>query len=193
MGWKEDIGKILDKAQVDNTIFIFTTDHGHFYGHHGFVRKASCHYEDMVKVPFIAKYPNNIPDDRVSESLISLVDIALTFLDYAGIKIPNTMRGLSDKETWNGKEERYRDYIIVENGQEPTRMNLRIYIDDKYNLTLYCDADYGELFDLVEEPKEVNNLWNNKEFVELKSKLLLKYAQAELNKEPMWVPRIYHV
>ncbi len=190
------IGKILDKleetGQADNTIVIFTTDHGHFYGHHGLVRKAPCHYEDMVRVPFIAKFPNNIPEDKVSESLVSLVDIAPTFLDYAGIKIPNTMTGLSGKETWNGENERYRKHVIVENRQEPTRMNLRTYIDDRYKLTLYCDADYGEIFDLVEDPKEINNLWNNKEFAELKAKLLLKYAQAELEKEPMWMPRIYH-
>lgn len=59
------IGKILDKLQEleldQNTLVIFTTDHGHFFGHHGLVAKGAFHYEDLIRIPFIAKLPGQIP------------------------------------------------------------------------------------------------------------------------------------
>ena len=59
------IGRILDSLDelglAENTLVVFTTDHGHFFGHHGLIAKGAFHYEDMVKVPFIVRWPGTGP------------------------------------------------------------------------------------------------------------------------------------
>ena len=92
------IGKILDKLDElglsENTLVVFTTDHGHFFGQHGLIAKGAFHYEDMIKIPFMVKYPGNVPAGKRTDVLQSIVDLAPTFLSYAGIKIPFGMTGL---------------------------------------------------------------------------------------------------
>jgi hypothetical protein len=56
---------------------------------------------------------------------------------------------------------------------------------------VYYNQTYGELFDLENDPGEINNLWNDSRYKDIKTKLLLKYIWAELGKEPMWIPRIW--
>ncbi|WP_195989361.1 sulfatase-like hydrolase/transferase [Clostridium sp. D53t1_180928_C8] len=190
------IGKILDKLKElnleENTIIVFTSDHGHFFGQHGLIRKGPFHYEDMIKVPFIAKFKNQIPNDVVNNSMQSIVDLMPTFLSFLGYDIPRTISGVNQKEVWCGNKESVRNHIIVENRHEDISMNLRTYVDDRYKITVYFGQEYGELFDLQNDPKEVNNLWNDEKYKDLKIELLLKYAWAELEKEPMWMPRIRH-
>ena len=188
------IGKILDKLEelglAEDTIIVFTTDHGHFVGQHGLIRKGPFHYEDLIKIPFIVKYPKVVPENKVSHSLQSLVDLAPTFLSMCGIKIPYDMTGIDQTKAWTDENVKLRDHVICENHHEPTTIHLKTYVDERYKLTVYYNQTYGELFDLKEDPKELNNLWDNEKYKELKSELLLKYIWAELGKEPMWMPRI---
>jgi len=86
---------------------------------------------------------------------------------------------------------RLRDHVLVENRHEPTRVHLRTYIDQRYKITIYRNADYGELFDLEEDPEEHTNLWANPEHAVLKSQLLHRFMQAELQREPTRMPRIW--
>lgn len=189
------IGKILDKLEelglAENTIVVFTTDHGHFYGHHGLIAKGPFHYEDMIKVPLIVRYPNKVPAGRISASMQSLVDIAPTFLDMLNISVPNCMTGIAQSEVWYGDKESVRDHIICENHHDPYSVHLKTYVDERYKLTVYYNRSYGELYDLKVDPIEVNNLWDNVEYADLKSELLLKYVWAEMGKEPMWMPRLW--
>ncbi len=189
------IGKILDKVDElglsDNTIIVFTADHGHFYGHHGLIAKGPFHYEDMIKVPFVVRYPGKVPAGRVSSSLQSLVDLAPTFMSMADIPVPHCMTGVDQSDVWFGKREDIRSHIICENHHESATVHLKTFVDKRYKLTVYYNQLYGELFDLENDPKELNNLWNNPEYKELKLELLLKYIWAELGKEAMWMPRLW--
>lgn len=188
------IGKILDKLDelglADNTIILFTTDHGHYYGHHGLTRKGAFLYEDLIKIPFIVKWPGKVKEGVVNSSLQSLVDVVPTFMNATGTKVPRTMTGLNQLDVWKGEVDKVRDHIICENHHEPTLINQRTYVDERYKITVYYNREYGEIYDLVNDPKEIRNLWDDKEFAELKTELLLKYIWAELGKEPMWMPRI---
>lgn len=121
----------------------------------------------------------------------SLVDLAPTFLDFSGINAPKTMTGVSQKEVWTGNQKSARDHIICENRHEPTTIYLKTYVNERYKMTVYYNREYGELFDLENDPKEVNNLWNDPSYKDLKSELLLKFLSAEFGKEPMWMPRIW--
>jgi len=188
------IGRILNKLDelglTKNTIVLFASDHGHFFGQHGLIAKGAFHYEDMIKIPFIVRCPGRVPAGVRCEALQSLVDLAPTFLSLAGINIPRTMAGLDQSPVWLGKTKQVRDHVIVENRHEPTTIHLKTYVDKRYKITVYYNRDYGELFDLREDPREINNLWNKKEYAGLKTNLIMRLLFAEMGKGPLWMPRV---
>jgi len=189
-----EIGRILDSLEklgiADNTLVLFTTDHGHFLGQHGLIAKGAFHYEDMIRIPMIARFPGRIRDGFISSDLQTQVDFAPTFLSAAGLEIPGLMQGFDQLGAWCGREEAPRDHVIVENRHQPTRVHLRSFVNSRYKITIYRNGDHGELFDLAEDPSEVNNLWNNPETQSLKCELLHRFMQAELQREPTRMPRI---
>lgn len=190
------IGKILDKLDAlglaENTLVVFTTDHGHFFGQHGLQAKGGFHYEDLIKLPFIVRYPGHVPAGKWSDSIQSLVDLAPTFLSFSGLPIPPAMTGVDQKEVWLGHKAQARDHAICEFRHEPTTIHQKTYVDARYKITVYYNQTYGEIFDLQEDPSELHNLWDEPEYGSLKTELLLKYAWAELGKEPLPMPRIHH-
>ncbi|MGQ9454462.1 MAG: sulfatase family protein [Armatimonadota bacterium] len=190
----EHIGRILAKLHElkleDNTLVVFTTDHGHLYGQHGLIAKGAFHYEDLIRVPLIVRYPGKVPPGTYSNTLISLVDMAPTFLRIVGLEVPRTMTGIDQSDVWFGKKKSVRTHVVVENRHEPTTVYAVTYVEQRYKITVYYNQDYGELFDLDTDPEEINNLWSDQEFAELKSKMLLKLVHALLGNEPMWMPRV---
>jgi len=189
------IGQILDKLDelglAENTLVVFTSDHGHFFGQHGLRAKGAFHYEDLIKVPFIVRQPGRVPAGVQSNALQSLVDLAPSFLSAAGIEVPRTMSGVDQSGVWFGETSETRDHVIVENRHEPTTVHVKTFVDNRYKLTVYYNRDYGELFDLQQDPGEINNLWNQKDYADLKAKLITKLLFAEMGKEPLWMPRIW--
>lgn len=188
------IGTILDKLDelglAEDTLVVFTSDHGHLFGQHGLIAKGAFHYEDLLRVPMIVRYPGRVPAGKVSGSLQSLVDYAPTLLSLAGLPIPSSMTGVDQSEVWNGTRESVRDHILCENHHEPTTVHLKSYVNERYKLTVYYNHTYGELFDLKDDPQELRNLWDDPAYAALKAELLLRYAWAELGKEPIPMPRI---
>lgn len=190
------IGEILDKLDelgiADDTVIVFTSDHGHFFGQHGLQFKGGFHYEDLIKVPFIVRCPGEVPAGKQSDAIQSLVDLAPTFLDFANISIPHAMTGISQKEVWKDHKKEVRDHVICEFRHEPTTIHQKTFVDTRYKVTVYYNQTYGEIFDLKEDPHEHKNLWDLSAYQDLKMKLLMKYIWAELGKEPMPMPRITH-
>ncbi|MBN2309252.1 MAG: sulfatase-like hydrolase/transferase [Candidatus Hydrogenedentes bacterium] len=187
------IGRILEALDrlgiADNTVVAFSTDHGHFLGQHGLIAKGPFHYEDMLRLPMLVRYPGHVPAGAVSSALQSNVDYAPTLLSAAGIEPPGLMQGVNQFDTWCGGAPA-RAHALVENRHQPTLVDLRTLINDRYKITVYRDAQYGELFDLVEDPGEVHNLWDEPAAAELKSRMLLEFVQAEIQREPTRMPRI---
>lgn len=188
------IGRILDKLDelglVENTLVCFTSDHGDLWGQHGLVAKAIHHYEDLLRVPLVVSLPGTIPEDVVSDSLQSTVDLPQTFLGIAGLPAPRSMTGIDERAVWLGETKNIRSHVMVENQLQPTTMNMRTFINRRYKLTVHFNQDYGELYDLEQDPGEYTNLWDRPEYRDLKQDLLLKFIHGEMAKAPLPMPRI---
>lgn len=188
------LGRIL--AALDrlglagNTLVVFTTDHGHFLGQHGLWAKGAFHYEDLLRVPFLVRWPGRLPAGEVRDTLESLVDLAPTFLGAAGLPVPGLMTGLDRSAAWRGESAAQRAHVIVENRHGETLMHLRTCIGRRYKLTVHRGHEYGELFDLEQDPAEVHNRWADPAYAALKADLLHQFLLATLECEPTRMPRI---
>ena len=190
-----EVGRILDRLDAlgltDNTLIVFTSDHGHFLGQHGLVAKGPFHYEDMLRVPFIAAWPGHVPAGATSDAMQSLVDLMPTFLDAAGVAIPGRVQGVSQLATWCGGPPA-RDHAICENRHNPVMPHVTSYIEPRYKISVYRQGPWGELFDLEADREEVRNLWDDPQSEPLKRAMLHRMVQAFLRAEPTTNPRVSH-
>lgn len=186
----EGIGRILDylKANdlVENTIVVYTSDQGFYLGEKGWFDKRFM-YEESLKMPLLMQYPNTIPAGTIVEGLTQNLDFAETFLDFAGVKIPNDMQGKSFKPLLNGTQnsDDFRDAVYYHYYDYPAfHMVKKMYgiRTKRYKLIhVYDDIDEWELYDLEKDPQELNNLINNTDYDGIESNLRLRLA--ELQKE----------
>ncbi len=188
------VGRILDRldalGMAEDTLIVFTSDHGHFLGQHGLVAKGPFHYEDMLRVPFIVRWPGRVPAGQVSRSIQSLVDLMPSFLDAASIDVPGRLQGLSQLPVWTGQRTAVRDFAICENRHNPEMPHVTSYIDERYKISVYRHGPHGEIFDLETDPDELHNLWSEPQMASLKQTLLHRMVQGFLRSEPTPSPRV---
>jgi arylsulfatase A-like enzyme len=188
------VGVILDKLEslgmAENTLVVFTSDHGHYYGHHGLIAKGPFHYEDGVRVPMLVRWPGEVPAGERSGAIQSLVDFPVTMLAAAGIEKPHFMSGVDQLASWKDSSKKLRAHTLVENNHEPGMAELKTFINDRYKLTVYRAFDCGELYDLAEDPDEFFNRWDDPDYALVKTELLQAFVQAEMAKEVLPMPRI---
>ncbi|MDF3128204.1 sulfatase-like hydrolase/transferase [Kiritimatiellaeota bacterium B1221] len=189
------IGEILDKLEdlglAENTLVVFTTDHGHFLGKHGLGAKGAFHYEDLLKVPFISRAPGQKNAGSRTDNLISLVDLPQTFLSYCNLPVPRTMSGVDFTEMFKGDPAPLRDHVLVQNRHEVDTIFLNTYVNERYKLTVYFNQPHGELWDLQEDPDELHNRWADPDYAEIKADLMLKLNFAQMGKDPVPMPRLF--
>jgi len=160
------IGRILARLSAlglsDNTIVIFTSDHGDFMGDHGLMLKAALHYRGLIKVPFIWHDPKIAAVGRVGMPA-STIDIAPTILERAGLASYWGIQGESLMPVLRGAPESDRTVIIEEDGHAPTfglsiPVRARSAVTRQHRLTIYAETDWVELYDLENDPHEIANL-----------------------------------
>ena len=144
-------------GMTDNTLVIFTSDHGEMLGDHGLWKKGPFHYEQLVHIPLIIKPPCFKRASAKYNGIVSLADIAPTILETAGIAIPEYMDGRSLCPIWNGNEIISRDCVFIEYVDNPKGLRLKTVVTERYKLTIYHGQPYGELYDLETDPLEMVN------------------------------------
>lgn len=157
-----NIGRILDaleeSGELDNTLVVFTSDHGEMLGDHGTYQKF-LPYDGAAKIPMIVRYPAKCAPGSIYEPFVDLNDLLPTFLDAAGLSYPGdiSLPGESIFQT-NGNKDRAHQYVEHCKG---TRRWISMR-DRRYKYNYYFGGGHEELFDMREDPQEsVNLLYGN--------------------------------
>ena len=191
----DNVGRMLsaleESGQRENTLVIFTSDHGELAGDHQLVGKGCRFYECLVRVPLICSWPGQISAGAVSDALVELVDIAPTLLELVGVTAPAKMQGRSLWPLLTGAATGHRDFVRSEyyralNPDAPGREHLQgsyatMIRDRRYKLVCYHDRAMGEFFDLEADPGEFDNLWDDPDYAEVRFALLKQNFDALAN------------
>tara|TARA_B100000809_G_C15128636_1_gene527367 strand:- start:305 stop:1738 length:1434 start_codon:yes stop_codon:yes gene_type:complete len=172
-----EIGKIIktieDENIRDNTLIIFTSDHGDGNASHGWNQKTFL-YQEAAKVPFIVSYPNKIKKEKKANPVLisNGLDLYPTICDYAGVIIDSKLTGLSLRPIFEKKQKKLdRKFVVVETkfeGKQALGTLGRSVISTKYKYTLYSwGKNREQLFDLEKDPYERKNLRNSKDHLEV--------------------------
>ncbi len=168
----KNVGIVLDalakSGHADNTLVVYTGDHGYFLGQHGRIEKHSS-YEEAVGAPLLMRYPGRIKPQSSSKALVEFIDVVPTVLEYCGQPIPDSVQGRSLVNLLGGKTDRHRDRVFVEYAQNDEvmvrdqRWKL-VFIRNKRRRTDGYDSERPleghtlKLFDLASDPGEFTNL-----------------------------------
>jgi uncharacterized sulfatase len=170
------IGRLLNTLRsmgaLENTMVVFTSDHGDYLGQHGLWAKGLPAYDDAQKVPLIVWWPSGM--DRVkkgrTQALLSLVDLPATFLDIAGLDQADGMQGISQMPVIRGDTCAVREWVLVEN-LPTSHMQQMTFVKDNHKLVVNEAPESTELYDLHADPGQMQNLANHPEFSSLKARL----------------------
>jgi arylsulfatase A-like enzyme len=161
----------LDEAGLaENTIVVYTSDQGFYLGEHGWFDKRFM-YEESFRTPLLIRYPKEIEPGTKIDKLVQNLDFAPTFLDYAGIEIPEEMQGESFRKLIAGETDEWRDAVYYTYYEYPSvHMVKRHYgvATDRYKLMhFYYDIDEWEMYDLETDPMEMKNVYDNPEYADV--------------------------
>ncbi len=162
------VAKLKEVGRYDNSIIIFTTDHGEMLYNHGLFDKAFFFYDDVIHVPLIVRWPGRLPQGSDCEAFVQNYDIVATTIAAAGLEVPDYISSKDLMPLVQGKVDKVRDYVVTEH------FNIRSIRTAEAKLVFYAGREYGELYDLKEDPKELKNLWENASYGDLKNGLMRK-------------------
>jgi len=161
-----DVGRLLDaveeSGQADNTITLFTSDHGDGRARHSHVAKWYP-YDEAAKVPMIACSPGHIDSGRRdTEHLVSGLDVMPTLCDFAGIRPPEGVRGNSLRPLLQGKSTTWREFVSSEH-----HVVGRMVRSDQYKYVRYAGDPVEQLFDMKADPWETKNLYEDGRYADV--------------------------
>lgn len=164
----EGVGLILkaleETKQLDNTMVVFTSDNGYFWGEHSLGDKRAA-YEESIRIPFVVRYPKLVKPGSRYEQMGLNIDVAPTFLELAGVSVPKSIQGKSLLPIFKGETAGWRTAFLSEYFMEqqfarvPTWQAVRT---ERWKYIRYTDlAGMDELYDLKADPYEMKNLIND--------------------------------
>ncbi|TFF85494.1 MAG: DUF4976 domain-containing protein [Promethearchaeota archaeon] len=177
------LNKVKELGMEDNTIIIWTTDHGDAVASHGGHFDKDCYMpQEMIRIPMAIKLPEEIPKGGVDDSFVSNLDIGPTILDAAGTSFGYETDGNSLLPLCRGEITNFRsDFMVETHGHFHIHLG-RAIIERRYKY-IWNDRYLDELYDLKHDPYELNNLINNSDYEIILKKLKnrLKYWREKTN------------
>ena len=184
----DQVGRMIqaleETGQLENTIVIFMSDHGEMLGDHGLYLKGPHFYEEAVHVPLTMQWPAKFPKGIQSDALVELVDLVPTICDAAEIPIEPQIQGKSLFNLCCGETDSavHREYVYCEYTNSWTHKHSygTMLRTKTHKIVVYHGIDEGELYDLVNDPDEFHNLWNDPERTNLKTDLMKQAFDASV-------------
>ena len=194
------IGQILAALEklglADNTMVIYTSDHGDLMGEHGMILKGPCPYNGVLNVPFIWKVPG-VTHPAVTDALASSIDISKTILNLLKIPIKNQppdMQGEDLTPILEDPSKKVRNHCLIEHDEEiemfKIKIRVRHLITADFKLTIYNGLKgYGDLFNRKNDPNELNNLWYDENHQNIRHELMEQFFHANLDAQSRYPKR----
>ncbi len=169
----EQVGRIMETLKnsrhAENTIVIYTADHGLAMGSHGLLGKQNI-YEQSMKCPLIISGPG-VPEKKTSAAFTYVHDLYATVCNFAGVALPEGVDSKNLSPIIRGEEKLVRESVFL-----PFQDNQRSIYNGKWKLHVYPLINHRLLFDLENDPHETNNLASNSEF-QLQSEKMMKLME----------------
>jgi len=163
----------LDRLNIaDDTVVMFTSDHGDFMGDHGIMLKYLLHYQGLIRVPFVCRVPGQAGDVRAG--LGQTIDIGATALGLAGLQPFNGMQGRDLLSTEAPKELLVEEDSIIRMFGDDPGDRVRTLVTDRWRLSCHQEAGWWELYDLENDPDEIENLWGSDDYRDIADDLMQK-------------------
>jgi arylsulfatase A-like enzyme len=158
------ISTLQDLGDIESTLIVYTSDHGELLGDHGLYQKGPTPYEGLLNVGAIFSGPG-VPKNTVIDDTVTTLDLSATFCDYAGTSLPHEAQSQSLRPLLEGKPGPTRDATYSEWYLKPYRvgieLDLRIVRTPRYKLAFDTITEAGELYDLVDDPLENENRFDD--------------------------------
>ncbi|QEG00313.1 Arylsulfatase [Stieleria maiorica] len=176
----ESVGRLLeyldDHQLADNTVVIYSSDQGFYLGEHGWFDKRWM-FEESFTMPFVIRWPGVIDPGSKPTALIQNIDYAPTFLDMAGLETPDEVQGKSIVPVLRDSEQQIRDalyYAYYELGEHavPQHFGVRTH---RHKLFYLPWTDEWQLFDLVNDPAEMRNVYADPGYADVRKTLHQTY------------------
>ena len=168
MAVDESLGKLMDvlqeKDQLDNTIVVFTSDHGYWYGEHGLNEERRLAYEESIRIPLLIRYGRAVKAGTRKDEMVQSIDLAPTLLQWAGTVPGPFINGRSMVTLLNGRVDDWRTSILVEYYSDTVfprivNMGYKAVRNERYKYIWYTELPGAdELYDLQSDPYELKNL-----------------------------------
>jgi arylsulfatase A-like enzyme len=185
------VGQVMARLRAlgldDNTVVMFTSDHGDLLGDRGLMFKGGLHYTALTRVPFVWRDTAQPSTSPATGALAQTIDIATTVLERAGLQPTNGMQGSSLLPLMAGTAQAVRPHLLIEEESQRSdfgmdrRVRMRTLRDQRHRLTVYDGQAWGELVDLQEDPLELRNLWHDTAAQALRARLMETLVQAMLS------------
>lgn len=183
----EDIVKSLEeKGILDDTLLIYLSDNGGFFGEHRIDGGKIYVYEPSVRVPFALRYPPLVPEPYQETHLVANIDIAPTIYELAGIPIPEDVDGLSLLPLLQGGDN-WREDLLLEGWPKRNEPPFLAIHTGRYVYT-ETEGDRAELYDLENDPYQLENQIDNPEYAQILARLKVRLAEERASVQPTPTP-----
>mgnify|MGYP000128984029 FL=1 len=166
------ISTLEERGMLDNTIIVFTSDHGEMLGDRHLCFKGTL-FDEVTSVPLIYADPRDGHQNERREQLTSSIDLMPTILASAGVDIPQSVQGMSLLPAVADESHELRDALLIQ--ESAVRRTVRTH---EAQLSWHGEGKHSELYDLTRDPNCVDNLWNRPEAAQLQQAMMEKLLRV---------------
>ena len=183
-GVDDNVGRLLDYLEennlAENTVVIYSSDQGWYLGEHGWYDKRWM-YEESLVAPLLVRWPGKIQPGSINNAMVSNLDFAATFLDLAGVEVPDDIQGRSLKPLFLGETpEDWRTSHYYQYYEYPGYHCVERHYGvrtERYKLIHFYTRDEWELFDLETDPMEMNSVYDDEGYAETVAELKMELTR----------------